>query len=234
MQHLLIPGAADRPLVFYLAMEEHVAKTYGEGFFMWSSAPTVIFGRNQDMEAEVNLEWCRESGVAVFRRKSGGGCVYSDRGNLMLSYISRETNVQAAFEAYLDMLCAALRELGADAVSTSRNDVLVAGRKVSGNACFGTGTGSIVHGTLLYDVDLQAMASAITPSRQKLDRHGIESVRQRVANLKPLLGRPLSELKEVLAGHFTDSELSLGEKDMEAADLISRDYLEESFIKGRF
>ena len=201
---------------------------------MWESGPTVIFGRNQDMEAEVNVEWCREHGVSVFRRKSGGGCVYSDRGNLMLSYISRETNVGQAYKAYLDRLCAALRSIGADAVRSSRNDVLAGGRKVSGNAFFGTGSGSIVHGTLMYDVDLDAMETAITPSREKLGRHGVDSVRQRVANLKPLVGISLDELKKAVAQSFTDSEMILTQDDMDAAEMISREYLEESFIKGRF
>ena len=201
---------------------------------MWESGPTVIFGRNQDMEAEVNVEWCREHGVSVFRRKSGGGCVYSDRGNLMLSYISRETNVEQAYKAYLDRLCAALRSIGADAVRSSRNDVLAGGRKVSGNAFFGTGSGSIVHGTLMYDVDLDAMETAITPSREKLGRHGVDSVRQRVANLKPLVGISLDELKKTVARSFTDSEMILTQDDMDAAEMISREYLEESFIKGRF
>ena len=60
----------------------------GEAFFVWRVAPTVIFGRNQVLENEVNLEYCRQHGVSVVQRKSGGGCVYSDKGNIMISYVS--------------------------------------------------------------------------------------------------------------------------------------------------
>ena len=90
MTQILFPTQTDRPLVFYLAAEEYVARKLPcqESVFFWNVAPTVIFGRNQIMSAEVNLDWCSDNGVNIVRRKSGGGCVYADRGNLMVSYIS--------------------------------------------------------------------------------------------------------------------------------------------------
>ena len=136
MNRIIVPDSGDRKLVYFLAVEEYLAKTLTEGFFLWSSEPTVIFGRNQDIEAEVNLDYCRRNSIDVFRRKSGGGCVYSDRGNLMLSCVVKDTNVQASFQRYLDSLVNALRGLGLPAVSSRHNDVLVGERKVSGNACF--------------------------------------------------------------------------------------------------
>lgn len=201
---------------------------------MWSSRPTVIFGRNQDMEAEVNLPYCRENGVELYRRKSGGGCVYSDRGNLMLSYITPEKDVRKAFADYLERLCAALRSLGLEAVASSRNDVMVGDRKVSGNACFAARNASIVHGTLLYDVDFDALAAAITPPAEKLERHGVKSVRQRVANLHsflPELGLP--RLKESLVPFFSEGECVMpGSALLEILDL-ERFYLDKDFIEGR-
>ena len=110
MKQILLPEPVRHRLVFYLAMEEYVAARYGEGFFIWQSRPTVIFGRNQDMEAEVNIEYCRSHGIEMYRRKSGGGCVYSDEGNIMLSCITRTTDVTLAFRDYLRSHEEAVRE----------------------------------------------------------------------------------------------------------------------------
>ena len=99
MKHIVLPEVKDRSLVFYLALEEFVAREIeGEAFFVWRVDPTVIIGRNQDLEAEVNMDYCREHGVEVVRRKSGGGCVYSDKGNIMISYISGRGDVSEVFE----------------------------------------------------------------------------------------------------------------------------------------
>ena len=234
MTHYLLPDASPRRLVFYLAMEEYVADTFGEGFFSWRVSPTVIFGRNQDIEAEVNLQYCREAGVQCYRRKSGGGCVYSDMGNIMLSCIVPGTDVKAIFGRYLDTLAGALRDLGFDASRTEHNDVLVGDRKVSGNAYFARGGTGIVHGTLLYDTDFGEMQKCITPSREKLESHGVKSVRQRVENLRGLgLKMSCEELQSYLIGRFTDSARILTADDLRAIEEIEREYLDPSFILGR-
>ena len=87
MKFITLPFTDTRRLSFYLAMEEFVARRLDESdaFFMWQVEPTVIFGRNQVVENEVNLDYCREHGIHVVRRKSGGGCVYADMDNVMLS-----------------------------------------------------------------------------------------------------------------------------------------------------
>ena len=102
MKNIVLPENLDRSLAFYLAMEEFVArKIEGEAFFVWRVRPTVIFGRNQVLENEVNLEYCRSHGVEIVQRKSGGGCVYSDKGNIMISYISERGVVGEVFDRYL-------------------------------------------------------------------------------------------------------------------------------------
>ena len=114
MIHVLLPENSRKRLVFYLAMEEYLAhnihklpeneKGVREAFFMWQVPPTVIFGRNQVMEAEVNMSYCNRHGVQLYRRKSGGGCVYADMGNIMLSYISDSTDVAFTFDKFLQRL----------------------------------------------------------------------------------------------------------------------------------
>ena len=230
--HLTLPEENEHRLVFYLAMEEWAVRNVPDSFFVWSVQPTVIFGRNQDMEAEVNVDYCRKHGIQMYRRKSGGGCVYSDKGNLMLSYITSETDVDTAFRNYLEHLASVLRELGLAAVTTAHNDVLVNGYKVSGNACFATSTGCIVHGTLLYDGDFAEMEKAITPSREKLESKGIKSVRQRVANLKELSTEfDIDTLKLKIINYFCNNESALSNEDIKDIELIEQDYLDENFIR---
>ena len=221
-----------RRLVFWLALEEWAVENAPDSFFVWNVRPTVIFGRNQDMEAEVNVPYCLEHGIEMYRRKSGGGCVYADEGNLMLSYITGCPDVNAALDEYLSRLADALRSLGLDAVRTEHNDVLVGGRKVSGNACYATRTGCIVHGTLLYDTDSGELERAITPSREKLESKGIKSVRQRVTNLKDcgiLFG--FDELRTKLIHYFCKDMQFLGAEQLKEELKTEETYLDENFIK---
>lgn len=255
---LNIIAPPDKRLVWYLSMEEYVAQHIADNqllipavscdsevFFTWVVPPTVIFGRHQVMAAEVNIDYCREHDVAMYRRKSGGGCVYSDGGNLMLSYVTSNTHSEQVFSTYLDRLAGALRQLGFDAARSEHNDILVGDRKVSGNACYALPTGTIVHGTMLYDVDFAALQQAITPSREKLSKHGVQSVRQRVANLRDLAAAPdfacpkpeaLRDIRS-LAAYFTDcfcgAARVLSKDETAAIDRIEQTYLTPDFIAGK-
>ena len=171
----------------YLAMETDMVKTIQEPtVFTWVVPPTVIYGRHQCAEAEVNEAYCHAHGIAVVQRQSGGGCVYADRGNLMISCVSPSTRSQEVFDQFLVLLSGALRQLGYEAVTTAHNDVLVGDRKVSGTACYTTPTGTVVHASMLYDVNLTDLEAAITPSEAKLAKHAVASVRQRVRNLREI------------------------------------------------
>lgn len=221
-----------RRLVFWLAMEEWAVAHRPDAFFLWNVRPTVIFGRNQDMASEVNVAYCQSHGIEMYRRKSGGGCVYSDEGNLMLSYITSERDVNKAFSDYLEALASALKEMGLDAVCTEHNDVLVGGKKVSGNACYATASGCIVHGTLLFDTDFDEMERAITPSKVKLEAKGIKSVRQRVINLKEIKSLlSFDELKAKLIHYFCTNIQKLETDDIKAISSIEQDYLDLNFIQ---
>ena len=174
-------------LAEYLQIEQDLVKNVQEPtLFTWIVKPTVIYGRHQSADVEVNEEYCREHGIAVVQRKSGGGCVYADPGNLMISVITPSTHSEEVFAEVLDFVAQALQNKGIPAVTTEHNDILVEGKKISGWACYTTPTGTIVHGTMLYDVNLDALQQAITPTQEKLAKHGVASVRQRVANIKEL------------------------------------------------
>ena len=235
MKNILIPDCGQKRLIFYLAMEDYVASKFDdEAFFVWQSEPTVIIGRNQILENEVNLDYCSGNGVQVYRRRSGGGCVYSDKGNVMISYISRRGDVASVFGRYLSELTDALCCLGLPAQRSERNDVLVAGRKVSGNAFHQLPDRSVVHGTLLYSTDLDALTDALRPPVEKLQRHGVESVRHRVCNLSGYqwgsdpVPEPLKSVEALmgfLTARFCDGQIVLSEEDVRKIEIIENEYL---------
>ena len=145
MTYVELPDDRRRRLSFYLAMEEYVARKMDshDWFFMWRVPPTVIFGRNQVVENEVNIEYCRRLGIEMYRRKSGGGCVYSDMNNVMFSYVTADGNVNMTFNRYMNTICLMLMRMGVDATSSGRNDILIDGRKVSGNAFYHCANGGL-------------------------------------------------------------------------------------------
>lgn len=212
MHYVSLPDSTTRPLPFYLAMEEWLARNRtGDLFFMWQVAPTVICGRNQIVDLEVNLDYCRQNNIRVCRRKSGGGCVFADGNNIMFSYITSSANVTSTFSAYTSMVAGMLRDLGLPASATSRNDVLIGEHKVSGNAFYHLPDCGrcIVHGTMLFDTDMTHMSRAITPSRAKLESKGVKSVASRITTIKANSDISLAEFKS-----FTRKSLC-GEKTLE-------------------
>lgn len=257
MNNLLIHLPSGKRLVWYLAAEEYFAKnihllnqTYTKGkqnaddnpnafdgiLFTWIVSPTVIFGRHQVMENEVNVDFCHQNNIAMYRRKSGGGCVYADEGNLMISYISPSTHSEQVFQSYLDQMSNTLSQLGYNAVKSSHNDIMIGEHKVSGNACFALPQATIVHGTLLYNVNFEILQQAITPSREKLAKHGVQSVRQRVMNLKDIYSanniamNSTQYLSQIIESIWCNTSYELTDSDLAAINAIEQEYLDPAFI----
>ena len=233
MKYITLPFSGVRRLSFYLAMEEFVARRLDEPdcFFMWQVAPSVIFGRNQIVENEVNLDYCREHAISVYRRKSGGGCVYADMDNVMLSFITSEENVGFAFNRFVGMVLLVLRKMGIEATGTTHNDVMIGDRKVCGTACYHLEGRSIVHSTLLYDTNMDHMLHAITPGPEKLEKKGIQSVRQRITLLKDYTSLSLDEVKTLVRDTLCVGELMLSEAQVQEIEKLEETYLKEDFIK---
>jgi lipoic acid synthetase/lipoate-protein ligase A len=216
-------------------MEEYVARYVSEDecFFMWQVEPSVIFGRNQLIENEVNLDFCKKHGIQMYRRKSGGGCVYADKRNVMFSYITSEEQVGFTFNRYINMVVTVLQRLGVDASASGRNDVMIGDRKVSGNAFYHLPGRSIVHGTMLYDTDMVNMVGAITPSDAKLLSKGVASVYQRVALLKDYTKLSLEEFMIYVRQTLCDDDLMLTNEQVKAIEQMEKEYLSDEFIYGK-
>ena len=239
--YIQIPGGGERRLPFFLAAEEWVAArmerlTGGRpAFFMWQVPPTVIVGRNQLIDTEVDLPYCRGAGIAVWRRKSGGGAVYADMDNVMLSCVTPNgaDDVPTTFARYTAAVAAMLRQLGVNATAGGRNDVLIDGCKVSGNAFYHLPGCSIVHGTMLVDTDVPTMARALTPPPGKLRSKGVASVSARVTTLRRHLDISvaafMAHARRVLCG---DDAVSLTAADVAQVEEIMREYERPEFITG--
>lgn len=234
MIYVSLPNHGGRRLSFYLAMEEFVARetNIDEAFFMWQVPPSVIFGRNQLIENEVNMAFCRAHGIQMFRRKSGGGCVYADMTNVMFSYITSQEQVGFVFNRYVNMVALVLRELGIDAHATGRNDITIGGKKVSGNAFYHLPGRSIVHGTMLYDTNMDYMVGSITPSEAKLISKGVESVRQHVALLKDYTSMSLPAFMTFVRQRLCTDEVQLSANQVRRIEEMEREYLTPEFIFG--
>ena len=233
MKYISLPTSEVRRLSFYLAMEEFVARHIDEPdcFFMWQVEPSVIIGRNQVLENEVNVAYCREHGIKLYRRKSGGGCVYADMDNLMLSYVTSEDHVNFAFNRFINMVLLVMRKLGIAATGTAHNDVMIGDRKVCGTACYHLDGRSIVHSTMLYDTNMEHMLNAITPGPEKLAQKGIQSVRQRITLLKDYTTLEcVDDLKSMVRSTLCDGERLLTADEVTAIETIEATYLKEEFI----
>ena len=185
---------------FNMAFDEFCLQQYecDEPFFyLWRNRPAVIIGLNQNAYSEVNLPYLNEKGITLARRVTGGGAVYHDLQNMNYTIVGKDVTPEPFAEA--------LRKLGVPAELSGRNDIFVQGRKVSGYAARVWHDRSIVHGTMMYDVDLDTLSKVLDTPGSKMEAKGISSVKSRVANLKeylpqfPSLDELQAKLQEILS-----------------------------------
>lgn len=189
-------------------------------FFLWQNKPAVIVGYNQEVNTEVNLDYLKEKGIDLVRRVTGGGAVYHDLENLNYTIVGRSEDLERDYPEYAALMMKALQALGVPATLSGRNDILVDGKKVSGFAKRVCKNRLMVHGTLMYNVDVDVLTHVLNPSKTKLQSKGIASVRSRVTNLCNYLPE-LSDiqafknrLEEILSNNYSDAEYKLSETDL--------------------
>ena len=203
---------------FNLAAEQYLIDNCDEDVFMlWRNDRTVVIGNNQNAYAEVDREYADTHGITVSRRLTGGGAVFHDLGNVNFSFIIPSDGKGIDFKRYTAPIIESLKKMGLSAELSGRNDILIDGKKVSGNAqCVRHGK-VLHHGTLLYSADLSKVAGVLRVDPAKLQSKGIKSVRSRVANIKDLMGTDMDVLDFMAAIEadfegtkrgFTDTELS--------------------------
>ena len=165
--------------------------------------PSIIIGRNQNTVEEVNQAYVEANGIHVVRRMSGGGAVYHDLGNFC--FIQDENSLSRDFSVFTKPVIEALHQMGvAGAKLEGRNDLLIDGKKFSGNAMYVKNGRMTAHGTILFDADLDAVTQALKPRADKIESKGIKSVRSRVTNIKPFVA---PEYKDMTTREFRDALL---------------------------
>lgn len=165
--------------------------------------PCIIVGRNQNTAEEINQDYVKEHNIRVTRRLSGGGAVYQDLGNLCFSFVVPSDSEEFGdFKSFTQPIVDVLHKMGATGAEVSgRNDILVDGKKFSGNAMYSRNGKTFSHGTLMLDVDLSVVADALHVAKDKIASKGIKSVRSRVTNLRPYLS---DEYKDIDVPTFRD------------------------------
>jgi len=215
---------------FNLAAEEYFLKNFQEDFFMlWRSKPSVVVGKHQNALAEINHEFVRENQIPVARRLSGGGTVFHDPGNVNFTFIRNVANIsEVNFKVFTVPVVAALKKMGVDAYTTGRNDLLIDGKKISGNAEHVHKNRVLHHGTLLFDSHLEALKGALKVDLSKFEDKAVQSNRSGVTNIADYLPNPISveEFTEFLFSEMSQNypeflvyELTLN--DIEAIQKLS-------------
>lgn len=237
MKYILLPKPDTiHQLPFYFAVEEYVARHYtDDDYFMgWRVNPTVMLGRNQLIDNEVNTDYCKEHKIDIFRRKSGGGCIYADKGCIQFSYISRAVNANEAFAAYMQRMADLLKGLKIDAQLSGRNDILINGTKVSGCAFYQLSNRSVLHNSLLFDTQLDHLSNALTPAKEKLQSKGVASVRQRVTNVATYTQLDILAFMDYVRQEMCGTEvLELTEEDMKGVAEIEKELASDDFVYGK-
>ena len=237
MKYILLPKPDTiHQLPFYFAVEEYVARHYtDDDYFMgWRVNPTVMLGRNQLIDNEANTDYCKEHKIDIFRRKSGGGCIYADKGCIQFSYISRAVNANEAFAAYMQRMADLLKGLKIDAQLSGRNDILINETKVSGCAFYQLSNRSVLHNSLLFDTQLDHLSNALTPAKEKLQSKGVASVRQRVTNVATYTQLDILAFMDYVRQEMCGTEvLELTEEDMKGVAEIEKELSSDDFVYGK-
>lgn len=187
IQKLLIFESTSFDPYYNLAIEKYLLDSVAPDaciLYLWQNENTVVIGRNQNPWAECMVSKLETDSVKLARRLSGGGAVYHDLGNLNFTFLVTEENYD--LDRQLSVIEAMCRTFGISAVRSGRNDILVDGKKFSGNAFYNSKGHCYHHGTLLIDADTGKMSRYLNPSKAKLSAKGVSSVRSRVVNLKEL------------------------------------------------
>lgn len=229
---------------FNLALEEYILKHLpGEEstVFVSVNEQSVIIGRNQNPWREVNLGYAIEKNIPVVRRISGGGTVFHDPGNINISFIQKYSS--KSFNNYSEFtrpVISYLNSIGIPAELNTRNDIVVNGLKISGNAQFSSKNMMLSHGTLLVNSDLETLNKILEVKKLNFVSKSTSSTRSNVTSLSAFKGQELS-VEEVISGiskelkySFNVVKQELTGKDIEAVHkLIAEKYNTFEWNYGR-
>ena len=199
---------------FNLALEEYLFNSEDEHiyFWLWQNDNTIVIGKNQNAFQEIRDEFVRENGIKVARRITGGGAVYHDLGNINFTFILPAADEKKYdFKRFTSQIAQALQTFGIVAEYSGRNDLLLEGKKFSGNAQFVGKSKILHHGTLLFSSDLSIIEKCLNPAPEKLKAHGVSSTKSRVTTICEHLAKKISleDFKNELAKRICEEYASV-------------------------
>lgn len=217
-----------------LAIEEYILKNMDiekdDFLLFYINQPSIIIGKNQNTIEEINTDYVEENGILVVRRLSGGGAVYHDLNNLNFSFLTKDDgNSFSNYKKFTRPVVDALAKLGVNSELSGRNDILAEGKKVSGNAQYSTRGRMFSHGTLMFNLDIDAVVNSLKVKQDKIESKGIKSVRSRVANIIDFLPEKITVeefrmeiLKSIFGGEENIQYYELTAEDWENIHEISK------------
>ena len=217
-----------------LAIEEYILKSMDiekdDFLLFYINQPSIIIGKNQNTVEEINTDYVEENGILVVRRLSGGGAVYHDLNNLNFSFLTKDDgNSFSNYKKFTQPVVDALAKLGVQSELSGRNDILAEGKKVSGNAQYSTRGRMFSHGTLMFNLDIDAVVNSLKVKQDKIESKGIKSVRSRVTNIIDLLPEKITVeqfrmeiLKSIFGGEENIQYYELTDEDWEKIHEISK------------
>lgn len=199
--------------------------------FLWKNQQTVVYGYNQNPFTECNVELLLSEGGFAARRRTGGGAVYHDLGNLNFSFVANKKHYDVVKQ--MSVIQKALEIFGLKTEVSGRNDILFDGRKFSGNAFGIYKDRRLHHGTILIKTDGEKLSKYLKVNPAKLQKHGVKSVASRIINLSevaditsdsiiPYLSMAFEEVYEAKAEVIEFNDL-LTDKVLKTRDLFASD-----------
>lgn len=221
------------------ALEEYLIKNLKRELFMiWQNDNTVLLGRNQNPYKEVNWDYMKEIGAKLVRRPSGGGCIYTDKNIVQYTIITKKE--EDSLRKFTEPVVNYLNEKGVKAEFTGRNDIIVDGRKISGNAQYKDRELMIHHGSIIYQDSSIDIGKLLTPAKLKLAKKSLTSVKSRITSLKSMMNMDIAmfieELKNYIKSYYHINEnYVLSADELEKVEEIRKNkYANDEWTYGRY
>jgi len=227
----------EKHCAFYFGLEEYLIKDFNydnDIFMLWNVEPTVMIGRHQITNLEINKDYVDENNIHIVRRNSGGGAVFTDLGCLQFSFITdKKEHSKNIFEKHVKHIVDAVKDLGIDATFTGRNDILSNGLKFSGNAEYIYKDKMVMHGTILFETDFENLLKSLNPDKIKLTSKAITSVKSRVTNIGEKTNLTLPEFYDYLVNKIKTSEVDYQELDLHKVDAYKQKFYLDEWNYGK-
>lgn len=221
------------------ALEEYLIKNLKRELFMiWQNDNTVLLGRNQNPYKEVNWDYMKETQAKLVRRPSGGGCIYTDKNIVQYTIITKKE--EDSLRKFTEPVVNYLNEKGVKAEFTGRNDIIVNGRKISGNAQYKDRELMIHHGSIIYQDSSIDIGKLLTPAKLKLAKKSLTSVKSRITSLKSMMNMDIAmfieELKNYIKTYYhIDENYVLSADELEKVEEIRKNkYANDEWTYGRY